>query len=500
MTVSVNGAEHPIVAGFHPDPTICQVDGICYLAHSSFEYSPGVPLFRSDDLTSWHPVGHALDGDPGLVAGEAGAGGGIYAPSLRHHAGRFWMITTNVSGAPGQLITSAPAIEGPWEPSRLIEAVSGIDPDLAWDDEGVCYLTYSSNTADLPGIAQVRVDLDDAVIVGEPRTISRGSGLAYPEGPHLLRRGDWWYLLYAEGGTERGHTVGIARAARPDGPFENHPRLPLLTRRSTTFPVQNTGHADLVELADGSWAMVYLGVRPRGTTPHFHTNGRETFVAGIDWHEDWPVVVPDRYAFAPEDTSFMDSFDGPLHPRWISPGRAPAEISAVDETGVTVQADPAPNGAPSMLATRTRDEHWRFTAETAEQDGAAVRVRMDERHWAEVRTVQGTVEAEVHIGGLSSVTTATASGIRALVIESRPATTGGPDDVVLAFVDRDGEHDVARMDGRYLSTEVAGGFVGRTVGVRAAARGVRYSSLGYRSVPAQRIDRSADAVTTGASA
>ncbi|MFM9597125.1 family 43 glycosylhydrolase, partial [Streptomyces scabiei] len=97
----------------------------------------------------------------------------------------------------------------------------------------------------------------------------RGSGLAHPEGPHLYRRGEWWYLLTAEGGTERGHAVCVARSRAVDGPFEAAPANPIFSRRSTGFPVQNTGHADLVERPDGSWAMVYLGVRPRGFTPGF---------------------------------------------------------------------------------------------------------------------------------------------------------------------------------------------------------------------------------------
>ncbi|WP_341977326.1 glycoside hydrolase family 43 protein [Microbacterium sp. LWO13-1.2] len=483
MTDAVNSAEHPVVPGFHPDPTICRAGDTYYLAHSSFEYSPGVPLWRSTDLTTWEQVGHALDGDENLRPGIAGPGGGVYAPTLRHHAGRFWMITTNVSGKVGQLVTSAPSIEGPWSPGIVIEGAVGIDPDLAWDDEGTCYMTFSSNMSSAPGIAQVRVDLETGTVLDEPRTVSRGTGLAYPEAPHVFRRGDWWYLLYAEGGTERGHTVGIARAKTPTGPFELHPHNPIFTRRSTTFPVQNAGHADLIERLDGSWAMVYLGVRPRGATPQFHVNGRETFLAGIDWVDDWPVVVPDRFTFTPAPTGFTDRFDGPLHPRWTSPGFAPAEIAESTPGGIRIAVeDDAPNGAPSMLATRTLDAHWRFSATTEASEAAAVRVRMDDRHWGEVRIDSGRARAALHIGGLTRTIDddrTAASGARSLIIESRPATSGGPDDLVFAIADADGERELARLDGRYLSTEVAGGFVGRTVGLRAASTAALFTDVAY---------------------
>ena len=87
------------------------------------------------------------------------------------------------------------------------------------------------------------------------------------EGPHLYRIGDYWYLMLAEGGTERGHSVTIARGPSPRGPFESCPRNPVFTHRSSDHPVQNVGHADLVETPDGDWAAVYLGARPRGSTP-----------------------------------------------------------------------------------------------------------------------------------------------------------------------------------------------------------------------------------------
>lgn len=486
---ATSAALAPIIPGFYPDPSICRAGDEFFIAHSSFEYSPGVPLWRSVDLVTWTEAGHALDDDAGFVAGAAGPGGGVYAPTLRHHDGRFWMITTDVSGEPGQLITSAPAIEGPWAPSRVIPGIRGIDPDLAWDDDGVCLVTYSSNDPDVPGIAQVRVDLEAGTVLDEPRSIMPGTGLAYPEGPHVFRRGGQWYLLFAEGGTERGHCVSIARGPSPSGPFELCPANPILTRRSTTFPVQNTGHADVVELADGTWAMVYLGVRPHGATPMFHVNGRETFLAGLDWHDDWPVVVPDRHSIPSSGTAFADRFsESRLHPRWISPGAAPAEFaSPLAGGGIEVRPAESPNGAPAMLAARARDRRWRFAALTGDQDAAALRVRMDERHWAEVRLDDGRAVAEAQIGPatwqVDDAQPLVGDAVQ-LVATAQAPTTGGPDDVVLSVRDEAGERELMRIDGRYLSTEVAGGFVGRVVGVRAAGAPARFDEVRYAPVEA----------------
>ncbi|CAH0215697.1 glycoside hydrolase family 43 protein [Microbacterium sp. Bi121] len=487
---AVSAAEHPIIPGFHPDPSICRVGDDYYIAHSSFEYHPGVPLWHSTDLVSWNLVGHALADEPRFPAGRAGANGGVYAPTLRHHDGRFWMITTDVSGGGGQVVTSAPSITGPWGPATVISGIIGIDPDLAWDEDGTCYVTYSSDDDSAPDIAQVRVDLERGEIIGEPYTICRGMGMAYPEGPHIFRRGDWWYLLYSEGGTERGHCVSIARATAPDGPFILSTENPIFTRRSMVFPVQNTGHADIVECADGSWAMVYLGVRARGTTPMFHVNGRETFVAGIAWEDGWPVLVPDAYSFTPDATDFTDRFDSDaLDLRWISPGAEVTSFArAVPGRGIQISSASSPNGAPAMLAARTTDLEWRFEADVFGLDAGgadavaadaaaggvpAVRLRMDEAHWAEIRVDDGRAVLHVRIGPAERIVrdeapvSAAARGVVTLRIEAASPTHRGPDDLIFTVVDDAGERELDRIDGRYLSTEVAGGFLGRTIGLRA---------------------------------
>ena len=85
----------------------------------------------------------------------------------------------------------------------------------------------------------------------EPRSLWSGTGLKFPEAPHVYRRGEYWYLMIAEGGTERGHGVSFARGPSIEGPFESHPSNPVLSARSTSRPIQNTGHGDLVETPDG---------------------------------------------------------------------------------------------------------------------------------------------------------------------------------------------------------------------------------------------------------
>lgn len=471
----------PIVPGFHPDPSICRVGEDYFLVTSSFEYFPGVPILRSRDLRSWSLLGNVLD-RPSQLAPGGGGSRGIYAPTLRHHDGRFWMITTDVSGpGSGHLIVTAKEASGPWsDPVRVVGA-PGIDPDLAWDEDGTCVLTWCG-TGPLSGIVQARLDTTTGMLLEAPRSVWSGTGLAFPEAPHLYSRGGWWYLLVAEGGTERGHCASISRSRSISGPFEGDPANPILTHRSTTLPVQNTGHADLVEGPDGEWAMVFLGVRPRGITPMFHVNGRETFLAGVDWVDDWPVVVPDRFTGAPVDRSFTESFALPLGPRWVSPNTVPQRVLQASDGRTELVATIEADGSSGMLATRIPDEHWRARCRIDPGEGSfRFLLRLDDAHWYGIDANATGVSARARIGPLESSVARRdrTPGPITLVLASVPAAAGGPDDIELGVEDAGGYERLAVLDGRYLSTEVAGGFTGRVLGLQSLIGATVLESLSY---------------------
>lgn len=474
-----DAATTPVIPGFFPDPSVCRVGEDYYLVNSTFEYTPGIPIWHSRDLLSWTQLGNVLTRDSQYPSGSSPASRGIYAPTLRHRDGVFFVVVTNVEREHEQFVVTATDPAGPWSEPIAFPGLYGIDPDLSWDQDGACYLTYCSHEpslvepgAKLPVIAQARIDLERGVRLEEPRVIWDGTGLAHPEGPHLYLHEGWWYLLIAEGGTERGHAVCIARSRSIEGPFESAPTNPIFSRRSTGFPVQNTGHPDFVLRPDGSWAMLYLGVRPRGLTPSFHVNGRETFLARVEWVDGWPVIHADDVLPAPADTAFRDDFVTPdLHPRYVSPGAAPSAFATRHpEGGVELVKRDADNGAPSALSVRTRNLRWRYEARVSATGGdVGLRVRMDERHWYEVQLAGRQVRAVAQVGPFFSATDALSvrGEVVTLVVEAVEAAEGGPDDLRLGVLDDDGERCLATWDGRYLSTEVGWGFTGRTLGLHA---------------------------------
>ena len=374
---------NPILPGFNPDPSIVRVDGVYYLVTSTFEYLPGMPVYRSEDLIDWSLIGHVATREEQIGIRHSPTPGGVFAPTIRFHDGRFYVIVSVMFNARGCVVFTAEAPEGPWSEGVEIPAVDGIDPDLAWDDDGVAYVTYAVMGQ---GIRQLRVDLDTGEALEAPRSLWSGTGLHAPEGPHLYRRGEDWYLLIAEGGTERGHTVAIARGNSPDGPFEGFEGNPILTARSTSSAVQNVGHADLVEAPDGGTALVALGVRPGGFTRSFSPLGRETFLTRVEWVDGWPRVEP--ITVAPTPGEIVDVLDTavPLEQTgWIAVRRTPSEAAEIDASGrVVLTGTGADLRDPLPAFVGRRQQHLAavFSARVDATAGVGgIAARHSEAHW-----------------------------------------------------------------------------------------------------------------------
>jgi len=247
---------NPLIPGFNPDPSVVLADGVYYLVTSTFEYLPGIPVYRSTDLVTWTHIGNVATRPEQAGADEVATSGGVWAPTIRYRDGVFYVIVTIAMTPRGCVVFTATDPAGPW--SDGITSVGGIDPDLAWDEDGTAYVTFSGlhtsheQMGQHLGIQQVRVDLAAGKALEAPRSLWSGAGLKFPEAPHLYHRGDSWYLLIAEGGTERGHGISVARGPSPEGPFEGHPANPVLSARSTSRPIQSRSGPPGNRRTDGS--------------------------------------------------------------------------------------------------------------------------------------------------------------------------------------------------------------------------------------------------------
>jgi xylan 1,4-beta-xylosidase len=311
-----NTFTNPILHGGYADPSICRVGDDYYIVNSSFEYFPGLPIHHSRDLVNWEMVGYGLHRkeqvtkDVNLV--DVQSNGGIHAPTLRHHDGLFYLITTNIYSPMDKeqptefvnFIITAENIAGPWSEPHVIAGAPGIDPDLFFDDNRKVYFvgTHAVGNPDENGIGEIWVqelELNTWTLIGDRFSVWRGAcGGCCVEGPHMYKVNGTYYLMIAEGGTSHNHAVMIAASDNVAGPFESNPRNPILTSRHLSLNnwVHSTGHADLVELKDGRWYMVALGIR--NNQDGASNMGRETHLMPVIWESitvRWQQVSTDRW-------------------------------------------------------------------------------------------------------------------------------------------------------------------------------------------------------------
>lgn len=271
---------NPLMSGDHPDPTILKDGRDYYMTFSTFDSYPGLVIWHSRDLINWRPVTATLTKNIGAV----------WAPELTKHNGRYFLyIPTKKTSAETSKTTSwviwADKIEGPWSDPVDLDLPGHIDPGHAVGEDGSRWLFLS-------GGDRVRLSADGLKRVSEPEHVYDPwrypadwivEGFA-PEGPKVLRRGDYFYLITAVGGTAgppTGHMVIAARSRSINGPWEHHPRNPLVRTVSADEKWWSRGHATLVEGPDGSWWSVYHGFENG-----FWTLGRQTLLDPVEWTSD----------------------------------------------------------------------------------------------------------------------------------------------------------------------------------------------------------------------
>ena len=315
-----NIIQNPVLPGFHADPSICRVGEDYYLATSTFEWWPAVRIHHSRDLVNWQHHSYALTRRSQLDLTGHPDSCGIWAPCLSYAHGQFWMIYTDVRSMYGaykdshNYLVTAPSIDGPWSEPIYMNS-SGFDPSLFHDEDGRTWFVnqqwlHHPGKHNFNGILLQEYDRAERKLVGPIQNIYRGTELGVVEGPHLYRRNGWYYLLTAEGGTFYEHAVTLARSRNIDGPYETMPGNPLLTaHKRHTDGLQRSGHASLVQTAQGDWWLAHLCGRPlewsgpnahkqppapdqADYSPNLHCPlGRETALQPVTWRDDdWPEI------------------------------------------------------------------------------------------------------------------------------------------------------------------------------------------------------------------
>lgn len=508
---------NPILPGFYPDPSIIRVADDSYVVNSSFEYFPAIPIWHSRDLVHWRQIGNVVsDQSQGLDLSDVNPSGGVQAATLRYHAGTYYVTSTRVKREWPRLdyhfIVTATDPHGPWSECHFIENAEGIDSSLFFDEDGSAYflanrLKASALSDTDTEIWMSRIDLESFELTGDKVVLWDGTGGIYPEGPRLFKRNGWYYLLIAEGGTLHHHTTTFARSQSVWGPFEPSVRNPVLTHKhlAREYPIHNVGHADMVELADGSWWGVCLASRPRGGFydggntkysfgGYYRNLGRETFLFPIAWPAD--DVSP---LFCADSGKLEFTYDVPLPPvvqadvpidfsdeslltKWVSIGERAMPVLGHDGTAVRLTLESS--HAETFFGFRQTSWEFDFSV-TADLSNLVAGDAFGVVAWIKpdaylILEVTKRYELEVNIRAASGAQPTVTALVENDEVKIR--LSGRDQDYTFSLPETDIQHT---LDGREIScdmtdshTGVMLGFVGTSeVSSAVRLRSVSYSTL-----------------------
>lgn len=308
--------KNPILPGFNPDPCICRKGDDYYLAVSTFEWFPGIPVYHSRDLKNWELYTHVLTDDREVDLKKLPSAKGIWAPCLTYceEEDLFYVVYGVMNSMNARyfdvdnFVITAKDIKGPWSKPVYLHS-SGFDASMFHDEDGrkwVVSLEWETREGyEKPGaICMVEYCPEKQEIIGYPKIIWRGgTDRGCIEAPHLTKKDGYYYIMCAEGGTGYNHCVTMGRSKNIWGAYEKDPENPILTSvpgesnerqdpdhlKTRYFNpdsvLQKSGHGSYVETQTGEVYLVHLTARP--FVPELRcTLGRETAIQKMKWTED----------------------------------------------------------------------------------------------------------------------------------------------------------------------------------------------------------------------
>jgi xylan 1,4-beta-xylosidase len=501
---------NPILGGFYPDPSVTRVGEDFYLVTSTFSYFPGIPVFHSRDLVNWTQIANAIDRPGQLDFKQLGLSRGVFAPTIQHKDGLFYILNTCVDCG-GNFVITAKNPAGPWsDPVFLPDLKGGIDPSLFFDEDGRTWIINNDAPAGPPQYQGHRAlwvqefDLKGLKTFG-PRTMIVDGGVdirtkpIWIEGPHIFRKDGWYYLSAAEGGTAEGHSQVILRSKSVLGPWTPGPGNPILTQRDLprdrAHPITSAGHAQLVTTPDGKWWATFLAVRPY--EGDYYNTGRETFLLPVEWKDGWPVILergkPIPYVHpkpalpAGQGTrmsgplAVREEFAGPKLPAyWMMMRNPKSDWYRFDKGALVLTARPdglGDNANPSFLGRRQQNMNAvattvvRFTP-GKNGDRAGLAALQSDEYWGFVGIGMEGGKPVVLVENRAGASDPKPGRILASApLTAKPGApvwlrvTASGKDYVFAYATTQGRwQTLGTLDAKQFSTKSAGGFVGTVFG------------------------------------
>ena len=275
---------NPVLHADYSDPDVCAVDGHYYMTASSFNCTPGLPILHSEDLVNWEIINYAIkDVEPLDFFSKPQHGKGVWAPSIRHHNGEFYIYW----GDPdfGIFMVKTKDIYGEWDKPVLVKAGKGmIDPCPLWDDDGKVYLAHAwaGSRAKFNSVITVcEMNSEGTAIVSNPVLAFDGNdGTNHTiEGAKFYKHNGYYYIFAPAGGVATGWQL-VLRSKNVFGPYESK-------------IVMSQGKTDINGPHQGAWVDTPSG---EAWFLHFQDKGaygRVLHLNPMEWKSDWPVIGVD---------------------------------------------------------------------------------------------------------------------------------------------------------------------------------------------------------------
>lgn len=310
---------NPVIPGDYPDPSVVRDGPDYWAAATSSGWAPRFPILHSRDLVNWELAGAVLRGS------ARWAESGYWAPEIVRDGPR-WLVLYTARRRNGPICSGVATARLPTGPYAdrgplVCQRYGSIDPSAVRDAAGRLHLVWKE---DGNNFRRPSVIWAQQLSPGRTRLVGRRTALLrnrsrwegpVVEAPFVVRRGEFFYLLYSGSyccGPGCRYALGVARARSLHARFERRGANPILAGNSTW---RCPGHGSLVSDPTGRDFLLYHGYRSGSLGL-----GRQVLLDEVAWSAGgWPEINGGRgvssRALSPlgvdqrtGDGSFLDEF------------------------------------------------------------------------------------------------------------------------------------------------------------------------------------------------
>ena len=335
-----------ILPADYSDPDPIRVGEDYYMVASSFMDAPGVPILHSRDLVNWEIISYAVP-DTTVLSDDfswrsmTGYGHGVYACSIRYHAGKYFVYIP-VYPEGGLFVSTASDPRGPWTVEKIKDQygqhvrhdgcrITDICP--FWDTDGKQYLVISHLSGSFPydmddvgpanmgqpaylfamneaGNQLIECDSTSKETIGNTGILIRNTHNT--EGNKLYWHDGYYYFFNIDfvGRSSHGagayirrskYLFGSASEHELDTPYTDYP----VTHHAGYYEKRFLGNdsciptqGGFVSTPDGRW--FFIGQKNDGCA-----GGRRTWLVPVSCKDGWPILGIDQDGDGTADHSFL---------------------------------------------------------------------------------------------------------------------------------------------------------------------------------------------------